>query len=145
MVDRLLWWTNWDQRGPIEGSKSRRTKHYGRWDLVLQSNQNDPFLKGLTNIQRRRSWWKTDEPSRTTSRADIHQKKITLSVWWDYNGIVYFDLFLSNKTIDSYVYCQELTRLNDTLQQESLELLNWTGILFHQDNFFGHSARITAT
>ena len=35
----------------------------------------------------------------TTSKADIHQKKIMLSVWRDWKGVVYFELLPRNQTI----------------------------------------------
>ena len=31
----------------------------------------------------------------------FHQKKVLLSVWWDYKGIVYFELLPPNRTINS--------------------------------------------
>ena len=36
-------------------------------------------------------------------KADIHQKKVMLSVWWDFKGIVYFKLLPRNQTINSNV------------------------------------------
>ena len=36
------------------------------------------------------------EPAQTTSKAGIHQKKVLLSIWWDYKGIIYFELLLPN-------------------------------------------------
>ena len=36
----------------------------------------------------------TREPARTTSKAGIHRKKVLLSVWWDYKGIVYFEFLI---------------------------------------------------
>ncbi|GFU67008.1 histone-lysine N-methyltransferase SETMAR [Trichonephila clavipes] len=79
-------------------------------DLLKKHNENDPFLKQLitgdekwvvyNNIKRKRSWSRPGEPTQTThthtSKADIHQKKGVLSVWWDYKGIVYFELLPPN-------------------------------------------------
>ena len=36
------------------------------------------------------------EPAQTTSKAGIHQKKVLLSIWWDYKEIVYFEILPSN-------------------------------------------------
>ena len=33
-----------------------------------------------------------------------------LSVWWDFNGIVYFELLPSDQTINSNVYCRQLMK-----------------------------------
>ena len=57
---------------------------------LLKRNETDPFLKRIItgdekwvvydNVVRKRSWSKRDEPAQTTSKADIHQKKVMLSV-----------------------------------------------------------------
>ena len=62
-------------------------------DLHLKHNEFVPFLKRIittdekwivyNNVVRKRSWSKRGESPQTTSKAKLHQKKITLSVWWD--------------------------------------------------------------
>ena len=39
-----------------------------------------------------------DEPAQNISKAELHQKKIMLSIWWDYKGVVYFELVPNNRT-----------------------------------------------
>ena len=95
--------------------------------MLKKRNENDPFLKQLitgdekwvvyNNVNRKRSWSKPGEPAQTTSKADIHQKKVMLSVWWDYKGIVYFELLPPNRTINSDVYIDQLTKLNKQLKK----------------------------
>ena len=53
---------------------------------LLKRNETDPFLKRIItgdeklvvydNVVRKRSWSKRDEPAQSTSKADIHQKKV---------------------------------------------------------------------
>ena len=67
---------------------------------MLKRNETDPFLKRIItddekwvvydNVVRKRSWSKRDEPAQLTSKADIHQKMVTPSVWWDFKGICRF-------------------------------------------------------
>ncbi|EEB17747.1 mariner transposase, putative [Pediculus humanus corporis] len=70
----------------------------------------------------------------TTSKTDIHQKKVLLSFWWDYKGIVNFELLPRCQTINSEVYIRQLTNLNDTIQEKRPELANSKGIVFHHHN-----------
>ena len=103
-------------------------------DLLKKHNENDPFLKRLiigdekwvvyNNIKRKRSWSKPREPAQTTSKTGIHQKKVLLSVWWDYKGIVYFELLPPNRTINSVVYIEQLMKLNNTVEEKRPELTN---------------------
>jgi len=59
------------------------------------------------NVKRKRSWCYHDEPSQTTSKAGIHQRKVLQSVRWDFKGIIYFNL-PRNKIINSEVYCFQI-------------------------------------
>ena len=59
-------------------------------NLHLKRNEFDPFLKRIitgdekwidyNNVVRKRAWSKPDEPPQTTLKAELHQKKIMLSV-----------------------------------------------------------------
>jgi len=39
-------------------------------------------------------------------KARIDAKKVMLCVWWNWNGIVYYELLPPAKTIDSNLHCQ---------------------------------------
>ncbi|GFX67972.1 mariner Mos1 transposase [Trichonephila clavipes] len=122
-------------------------------DLLKKRNENDPFLKRLitgdekwvvyNNIKRKRSWSRSGEPTQTTSKADIHQKKVLLKVWWDYKGIVYFELLPPNRTINSDVYIEQLTKLNNAVEEKRPELTNRNGVVFHHDNARPHTSLVT--
>lgn len=99
-------------------------------DSLLKRHENDLSLKRIVtgdekcvvynNVKRKRSWSKKDEPAQTIFKADIHQKKVMPSVWCDFKGF-FFELLPDNTTIHSEVYCHQLDKLNDALQQKSLE------------------------
>jgi len=44
-----------------------------------------------------------------------------LSVWWDYKGVVYFELLPRNQTINSDVYCQRLIKLDEAIKEKQLD------------------------
>ena len=69
------------------------------------------------NINGKRSWSKDDEPAQTISKADLH-KKITLSICWDYKGVVYFELLPNNRMINSDVYYQQLVKLEEAIRKK---------------------------
>ena len=91
---------------------------------------------------RKRSWSKRDEPAQSTSEADIHQKKVMLSAWWDFKGIVYFKLLLRNQAINLNVYCHQLMKL-DKEKEKRPELATRKGVTFHQDNDRPHTFLVT--
>ncbi|GFV28499.1 histone-lysine N-methyltransferase SETMAR [Trichonephila clavipes] len=126
---------------------------FSQRESLLKRHENDLFLKRIitgdkkwvvyNNVKRKRSWSKKDEPAQTISKADIHQKKVMQSVWWDFKGIVFLELLPDNTTINSEVYCHQLDKLNDTLQQKRSELINRKGVMFHQDNARSHTSLVT--
>ena len=68
----------------------RLRKRINDCDLHLKSSEFDPFLKRIitghekltvyNTVVRKRSWSKLDEPRQTTSKAELHRKKIMMSV-----------------------------------------------------------------
>ena len=129
------------------------TKRINACDLLLKRNEFDPFLKRIitgdekwivyNNVNRKRSWCTPNESSQTTSKANIHQKKILLSIWWDWKGPVYFELLPRNQTINSEVYCRQLDKLNAAVKEKRPELVNRKGVIFHQDNARPHTSLAT--
>ena len=95
----------------------------------------------LTDAARNFSKW--DEPAQSTSKADIHQKQVMLSVWWDVKGIVYFELLPRNQSINSNVYCCQLMKLGKEMKKKRPELAIRKDVIFHQDNDRPHTSFVT--
>lgn len=102
---------------PHELEEIHLTKRIDICDFLLKREKNDPFLKCMitsdekwivyNNVEPNRSWSKRDELAQSISKADIRQRKIMLSVWWDFKDMVYFELLPRNQTINSDVYCHQ--------------------------------------
>jgi len=72
-----------------------------------------------------------------------YQKKVMLSMWWNWKGLVFYELLPKNKTINSDVYCEQLQKLSDAIAQKRPELINRKGVVFHHDNVRPHTSLIT--
>ena len=68
---------------------------------------------------------KRDEPPQTTSKAELHQKKFMLSVWWDWKGVVFFEVLPRNQTINSDFHGRQLNKLNAEVNEKRPELVNY--------------------
>ena len=129
------------------------TKRMYVCDSLLKRNETDPFSKRIItddekwvvydNVVRKRSWSKRDDPARSISNADIHQKKVMLNVWWDSKGIVNFELLPGNHTINSKVYYRQLMELDKEIKEKRPELSTHKGVIFHQDNARPHTSLVT--
>jgi histone-lysine N-methyltransferase SETMAR len=94
------------------------------------------------NVERKRSWCRQDERPLSTPEAELHQKKVMLCIWWDWKGILYYELLPRNKTINSDVYCSQLDRLKAAFDQKRPELVNNKGV-FHHDKARPHVYLVT--
>ena len=94
-------------------------------------------------VKRKRSWSKSGEVTQTTAKPGLTASKVLLSVWWDWKGIVYYEILQPGKTVDSVLYCQQLTRLQEAIQKMRPELLNRKGVVFHHDNARPHTSLMT--
>ena len=146
-IQRLNVWV------PHELKEIQKINRIDICDQLMKREEIDPFLKRIitgdekwivyNNVNRKRSWSKKDEALERQAKADIHQKKVLLSIWWDWKGPVYYELLPKNKTINSEIYCEQLQRLSDSIQQKRPELVNRKGVVFHHDNARPHISLIT--
>ncbi|XP_018366071.1 PREDICTED: histone-lysine N-methyltransferase SETMAR-like [Trachymyrmex cornetzi] len=117
-------------------------------DSLLKRNENDPFLERTitgdekwivyNNVQeRKRSWGKRNE-TLTTPKDDLYPKKVMLCIWWDWKGVVYYELLPHNQTLNSDKYCSQLDQLKAAIDEKRPELVNQKGVVFHQHNVRSH-------
>ena len=45
-------------------------------------------------------------------------KKVLLCIWWDWKGVLYYELLQPGKTITANRYKQQLTKLSDVLEEK---------------------------
>ena len=57
-----------------------------------------------------------------------------LCVWWDWKGVVHYEVLSHDLTINSELYCSQLDRLQEAIKEKRPELINRKGIVFHHDN-----------
>ena len=94
------------------------------------------------SVERKRLWGKRNEPPPTTPKAGLHPKKV-MCIWWDWKGVLYYELLLENQTINSNKYCSQLDQLKVALDEKCPELVNRKCIIFHQDNARSHVSLMT--
>ena len=78
-----------------------------------------------------------------TPKAGLHPKKVMLCIWWDWKGVLYYELLPENQTINSNKYCSQLDQLKAALYEKRPELVNRRRIIFHQDNARPHVSLMT--
>jgi Transposase (partial DDE domain) len=76
-------------------------------------------------------------------KSSMQGKKIMLSVWWDREGVIYFELLPFNQTITAVYYSEQLERLGNALREKRPHLFENRRIIIQQDNARPHTASIT--
>lgn len=116
-------------------------------DSLLKRNNNNPFLKRIIIGDERWISYIDDQnlmkflslPLAGSSKQDENlplkiRKK--LSVWWDWQGVVYHELHQCEpygSTENISAYCARLDLLEKNIYEKRPELVK-EGIIFHQDN-----------
>ncbi|GFT91492.1 histone-lysine N-methyltransferase SETMAR [Trichonephila clavipes] len=116
---------------------------FSQRESLLKRHENDPFLKSIITFDEKGHGAKKMNRLKPFPKPIFTKKKVMLSVWWDFKGIVFLELLPDNTTINSEVYCHQLDKLNDVLQQKRSELINGKGVVFHQDNARPHTSLAT--
>ncbi|GBP80650.1 Mariner Mos1 transposase [Eumeta japonica] len=99
---------------------------------LWKGNETESFLKRLIsgdekwitydNTVRKRSWSKGKHVPQTIAKLGLTCNKLTLYVWWDWKGIIRHELLPPGKTINPDLYCQQLMRFKQTVEQKWPEL-----------------------
>jgi hypothetical protein len=63
-----------------------------------------------------------------------------LCIWWDMEGIIYYELLERNLAVTAGSYCQQLCRLEEGIQQK--RHVQRHGVILQHDNARPHTANI---
>ncbi|GFX44066.1 mariner Mos1 transposase [Trichonephila clavipes] len=96
------------------------------------------FTKGENASQR-------SETAQTVAKPGLTVRKVLLCIWWDWKGIIYYELLPCGQTLNSDLNCQQLYHhLKIAIEQKRRpELANGRGVVFHQDNTRPHTSLVT--
>ena len=110
---------------------------------VIKTDTSVPLLKSTVtgdekwilynNVQWKILWYRWKEPPPNTLKVSLHPKKMLLCIWWDWKGVLYYELLLENQMINSK-HCPQLDQLKAALDKKRPELINRKCIIFHPDN-----------
>jgi histone-lysine N-methyltransferase SETMAR len=69
--------------------------------------------------------------------------RLLLCVWWNYEGLIYYELVPGGRTINAEVYSQQLEKMYTVLLEKYPALANRKRVLLQQDNARLHTAKKT--
>lgn len=96
-----------------------------------------------TDVEWKRSWGKWNEPPPTTPKSSLHLEKLMLCILWDWKGVLHYELFPENQTVNSNEYFSQSDQLKAALAEKCLKLVNRKCIIFYQDDVRPHVSLMT--
>lgn len=122
-------------------------------DLLLQRQKRKSFLHRIVtgdekwiyydNPKRPKAWVKPGEPGPSTPKRNIHCSKVMLCIWWDQEGVLYYELLPSNQTITAERYKQQLIDLSIAMKKIRPQYsARHDKVIFQHDNARPHVAKI---
>lgn len=91
------------------------------------------------NVQRKRQWLKPGQKPIPTPKAGLHPQKRMLCVWWDVEGVIYWELLPAKTTMTGTRYRNQLQKLAEEMQKKRK---GRSKIYFQHDNARPHVADI---
>jgi [histone H3]-lysine36 N-dimethyltransferase SETMAR len=120
---------------------------------LLRNPLDDRFFKLLVTCDEKwvflrshragRQWLSAGEIPDPVPKRDRFEKKVMLSVFWNVDGPLYWELIPDGRTINSDVYCTQLRRVYDILKERYSAVVNRGKGLLLQDNAKPHTWKKT--
>ena len=93
---------------------------------------------------RKRQWVPRGAQPEPEPKGDVHERKQMLSVFWDLQGIIHWELLAANTTVNANLYCTQLDRLRQSIQKKRPRWAQERGkVRLLVDNARPHTAKIT--
>jgi histone-lysine N-methyltransferase SETMAR len=77
------------------------------------------------------------------AKREHFEEKVLLCVWWNYKGLIYYELVPDGRTINAEVYSQQSEKMYTILLEKYPALVNRKRVLLQQDNARPHTAKKT--
>lgn len=118
---------------------ARQEKKSFLWRIVT----GDEKWVYYDNPKRKKSWVSPGQPSIATPKRNIHGQKVLLCIWWDQQGVVYYELLKPNETVTGEHYKQQLQRLSENLVQKRPAIAsNRRKVILLHDNARPHVSKV---
>lgn len=95
------------------------------------------------NPKRKAAYVDPGQPVPSHPKRDIHCEKVMLCIWWDFKGVVYYELLKPNETVTAARYRSQLIKMEHALKiKRPRYATKQDKVLFHDDNARPHRANI---
>jgi [histone H3]-lysine36 N-dimethyltransferase SETMAR len=108
------------------------------WRRIVTGDEKWVFLRNPDN---RKQWVPRGQDTQAQVKQDRFGKKVMLSVWWNVDGILHFELVPEGRAVTGVLYAEQLERVHVILVQKYPALTNRKRVLLQHDNAPAHRSR----
>lgn len=95
------------------------------------------------NENNQNQWLDKNQPALPVVRRGRYDKKVMLCVWWNYQGVIHYELVPEGQAVNAKLYSEQLDRMYTVLHQKYPAIVNRKRALLLQDNAKPHTANLT--
>ena len=120
---------------------------------LLENPRDDRFIRQIvtcdekwvyfSNPDKRNQWLNPGQEAEPVTKRDRFSRKALLCVWWNFEGVIHFELVPNDRAINADLYCAQLDRMYVALSEKYPALVNRKRVLMIQDNAKPHTAKQT--
>lgn len=107
------------------------------WKRIVTSDEKWVYL---VNHDRSKRWVQKGQTPPSVPKQNQFGRKIMICVWWNFEGILHFELVPNGRAINAELYCEQLDRVYDALVEKYPSLVRRKRALFQHDNATPHPA-----
>jgi histone-lysine N-methyltransferase SETMAR len=97
----------------------------------------------LNNPDLQKHWLDRGQLPVPVAKRERFGKKVLLCVWWNYKGLIYYELVPVGRTISVEVYSQQLEKMYTVFLEKYPALVSRKRVLLQKDNARPHTAKKT--
>lgn len=105
------------------------------WRQIVTTDEKWIYFK---NPYRGKQWLSLGEIKKPVPKHSNFDEKVMITVFWNYEGVIWFDFLDKGKTMDSDFYCEQLDHMHDVMKQKYYSLYNRKSIKLQHDNARPH-------
>ena len=92
------------------------------------------------NMKQRKEWVVPGDTPKPRVKPDLHPRKTMICVWWDWEGMVDWEMLERNATVNKELYIAQLHRVNEAIRLKRPHRQGQT--IFLHDNARPHVAQV---
>ena len=133
---------------PHEVTEVQAQRRVQMCNQLLANPHDERFMKRIVtcdekwvyyrNADTRKQWLDPGQPANPVVKQKCFERKVMLCVWWNFEGVIHFELVPEGLAINAELYSQQLERMYAALGERYPALVYRKRVLLIQDNARPH-------